>query len=147
VITAIWTTWFVESWRKREQTLFFEWDLGILRERYDGAERPDFHFMSMYDSNTNIRTKTGTRNRSLAKAKQVLFGIFMFGVVGASLSLVDPVEAEDGPLSAEAVAASALQDLTVESWKGAVIAILSIVYGKIYASVSDVLIDDMNFKY
>ena len=108
VITAIWTTVFVESWRKREQTLVFEWDLGILKDRYEGAERQEFHFMSMYDSNTNVRTKTSTRNRSIAQAENFLFRLFMAAAVAATIHEVDTPEADDGEVTAAAVATSTL---------------------------------------
>ena len=33
---AIWSSMFVESWRKRENFLIFEWDLGIIKDKYSG---------------------------------------------------------------------------------------------------------------
>ena len=39
--------------------------------------------MSMYDSNTNVRTKTSTRNRSIAQAENFLFRLFMAAAVAA----------------------------------------------------------------
>lgn len=36
---AIWSTFFVESWRSREKMLAFEWDLDILKAKYAGSIR------------------------------------------------------------------------------------------------------------
>lgn len=39
VALAIWSTFLVESWRTREDMLAFEWDLDILKEKYEGNVR------------------------------------------------------------------------------------------------------------
>ena len=104
VITAIWTTFLVESWRKRESTLAFEWDLDILKDKYEGTERQDFLFMNMYDSNTNVRTKTSIRNRDVAKVKNYFFLLFMFAAVALTIYWIDTPEADDEELTAESVA-------------------------------------------
>ena len=101
--------------------------------------------MSMYDSNTNVRTKTSTRNRSLAQAENFLFKLFMAGAVALTIYVVDTPEADDGPVTAEAVAASTLEDLY--SPIGGAIAVINMVYAEIYGRVSAYFIDAMNFKY
>ena len=147
-MTAIWTTIFVESWRKREQTLLFEWDLGILKDRYEGAERSRFHFMSMYDSNTNVRTKTSTRNRTLAQAENSLFRLFMFTAVGVVVYTLDAPEADAGPVTGAAIAETTLEDLKENfTGKGLYLALIAMAFDIIYRKCSNYFIDEMNFKY
>ena len=60
--------------------------------------------MSMYDSNTNVRTKTSIRNREVAKAMNYIFLLFMFFVVALTIQVIDTPEADEGPVTAESVA-------------------------------------------
>jgi len=37
IFLTIWSTVFVETWRKREAMLVFEWDLQIIKDKYAGV--------------------------------------------------------------------------------------------------------------
>jgi len=39
VFTAIWSTFFVETWRCRQNMLIYEWDLSIIKDKYAGKVR------------------------------------------------------------------------------------------------------------
>ena len=60
--------------------------------------------MSMYDSNTNVRTKESIRNREVAKAGNFIFRLFMFAVVALTIVFIEGDEDDEGPLTAESVA-------------------------------------------
>lgn len=37
ILLAFWYTMFIETWKKREASLMFEWDLSILKEKDTGV--------------------------------------------------------------------------------------------------------------
>ena len=39
IMLAFWYTIFIETWKKREESLMFEWDLNILKEKESGQIR------------------------------------------------------------------------------------------------------------
>jgi len=99
----------------------------------------------MYDSNTNVRTKTSIRNQQAAKAYNIIFMLFMFAIVALTIMVIDTPETDDSPLTAESLAESISEDLYQPL--GFLISAIIFIYQMIYSRVSNHLIEGMNFKY
>ena len=59
IFLAIWYTVLIETWKKKEAHLMFEWDLNILKEKDVGSIRKGFKYVYKYDSDINIKVKVG----------------------------------------------------------------------------------------
>ena len=80
VAMAIWSTVFVETWKKRERALLFDWDLEIVKFKDQGNVRREFKCVSVYDSDINETTKLDSVNSSYRRYAHYLFVLFMFAV-------------------------------------------------------------------
>ena len=83
ILIALWSTIFIETWKKREEALMFEWDLEILRENTTEEIRKSFNFVLKYDSDINETIKT--RPRDTTKYERYnwmfIFAIFIFEII------------------------------------------------------------------
>ena len=78
VLIALWSTVFVETWKKRERALMFEWDLAILKENTTQEIRKNFKFVLKYDSDINEKIKTRPRDTAKYKLYNWIFLLILF---------------------------------------------------------------------
>lgn len=63
---AIWSSIFVEGWRRKQNRMIFEWDMKSLEDVLQNDERKGkYHYMSQYNSETNtkVRSEIGEARR------------------------------------------------------------------------------------
>ena len=77
---AIWSTVFVETWKRRERALLADWDLEISRTKGTTIARRAFKYVQIYDSDVNDRIKLDTmsENKLYTQLLQYLFVVVMF---------------------------------------------------------------------
>ena len=80
LLMAIWATIFVETWKKRERALLFDWDLEVVKFKDQGNVRRQFKFVKAYDSDVNETSKLDSVNSRWRRYAHYLFVVFMFAV-------------------------------------------------------------------
>lgn len=81
---AVWATVFIETWKKRQDKLFFEWDLAVIKEKDSSSVRREFRYLHRYDSDVDEIMKSDCANEG-RMGWYALYGFVMVFLLGGNI--------------------------------------------------------------
>lgn len=103
---AIWSSIFVEGWRRKQNRMIFEWDMKSLEDVLQNDERKGkYHYMSQYNSETNtkVRSEIGEARRQKCQILNHVFNLIMVCAVIAVMVGFDGIFKEIDEITSDVI--------------------------------------------